>query len=79
MTSGGREDRHEGGQWCPIVVQSQASSRTRYYEDFKILCRAPPPSYLPVVTHVTLSPRPSPPPFLHTASDQKLEVGTAWE
>ena len=25
------------------------------------------------------SPRPSPPPFLHTASNQKLEAGTAWE
>ena len=43
---------------------------------------APPPSCLPSrlpdVTHVTLSPG-LPPPFLHTASDQKLEAGTAWE
>ena len=40
--------------------------------------RAPPPSCLPDIAHVTLSPRSSP-PFLHTATDQKLEAGTAWE
>ena len=48
---------------------------TRYYKkDLKILHRAPPPSCLPDVVHVTLSSRPSP-PFLHTASDQKLDCG----
>ena len=40
--------------------------------------QAPPPSRLPDVTHMTLSPRPSP-SVLHTASNQKLEAGTAWE
>ena len=32
---------------------------------------------LPDVTHVTLSPRPFPPPFLHTASDQKPDGGNS--
>ena len=39
---------------------------------------APPPSCLPDIMNVTFSPRPSP-PFMHTASDQKLEAGTAWK
>ena len=37
----------------------------------------PPPSRLCDVTHVTLPGLP--PLFLHTASNQKLEVGTAWQ
>ena len=37
------------------------------------------PSRLPDVTHVTLSPGPSPSVLLHTVCDQKLEAGTAWE
>ena len=36
--------------------------------------RSLPPSRLPDVTHVTLSPS-----IFGTASDQKLEVGTAWK
>ena len=40
--------------------------------------QAPPPSCLPDVIHVNLSPRPSLSVFAH-CKQSKLEVGTAWE
>ena len=70
--------------WHCLLNVTVSSSWTRYYKkDLKILRRAPPPSCLP--PHVYLTSRmwlflPGLPPlFLHTVSDQKLEVGTAWE
>ena len=51
-------------------------------KDLKILCWALPPSCLP--SHYMMSCTwvllPGlPPPYLHTANDQKLEAGTTWE
>ena len=51
-------------------------------KDLKILCWALPPSCLP--SHYLMSCTwvllPGlPPPYLHTANDQKLEAGTSWE
>ena len=78
-------------QQTALMTVTVSSSWTKYYKkakDLKILRQAPPPSRLPVpsplpdVTHVTFSqafPLRFSPPFLRTASDQKLEAGTAWE
>ena len=65
------------------TLQSQVLGQNVYYmKKLKILHWAPPPSrlssWLPEVMHVTFS-QAFPPLFLQTASDQKLEVGTAWE
>ena len=46
------------------------------YNDWAPLMASCLPLCLPDVMHMTLSPRP---PFLHTASHQKLEVGMAWD
>ena len=57
-------DEESRGPSCNIEIQRQYSSLLFEADQRKVCDRAPPPSRLPDVTHVTLSPRPSP-PFLY--------------
>ena len=87
MTSCRHEGRHEGGKpgvdqpriyritSCNDAVFRTLQSQVFYKMNLKILHRTPPPSCLPDVMHVTLSPRPS--SLSVTASNQNREcLGT---
>ena len=76
-----RGQTHKGA----VPDKEESCSPFLYYQsqqlEARVLAKQRPlrlPSVYLMSPHVTKSPRPSP-PYLHTASDQRLGVGKAWE